>query len=161
MQRLENGSHHITIGTQPFSRTCVDSFGWGANSDEEQVLIKLAHEVAHVLQSQAGHEKALVAFLDGSNDIGATFHPYIELYALLRERGICNGLANLDIYHAQSRTTGNLNMNTLEDITEFLGAYLISDAYFLFRLEQTKIPLSQDEMSKIASCVIQIIGGHL
>lgn len=158
-RREESGSSLITLGTLPFRRDNVDGFGWGVDSAKEQLLIKLAHESAHVFQSQAGYEQALVDFLNGSNNILEKFHPYLELYVFLNTKGICNGLADTEIYHRQSRETGLLNMTTLEDMTEFIGAYLVSDDYFNFRLDGSKVNLSEGDKKKIASLVIQIVEG--
>lgn len=157
-KRLENGSSQISLGAVPFRRESVDSFGWGVDDAKEQLLVKLAHESAHVFQNQAGYEQALVNFLNGSNDIAEKFHSYLELYAFLNTKGVCNGLADMNVYHRQSRDTGLLNMNTLEDMTEFIGAYLISDSYFNFRLEGSKVSLSEEDKKKIAMLVIQIVG---
>jgi hypothetical protein len=128
------------------------------DSAKEQLLIKLAHEAAHVFQNQIGYEQALVDFLNGASDMDEKFHPYLELYTFLNTKGVCNGLANMDGYHNQSRDTGLLSMKTLEDMTEFIGAYLISDDYFNFRLDGSKIPLSEEEKVKITALVIQIVG---
>lgn len=121
-KRLENGSSQISLGAIPFRRETVDSFGWGVDSAKEQLLIKLAHESGHVFQNQAGHEQALVNFLSSSNGLSEEFRPYIELYTFLNTKGVCNGLADMNVYHQQSRETGLLSMNTLEDMTEFIGA---------------------------------------
>lgn len=150
--------HQISLGAVPFRRESVDSFGWGVDDAKEQLLVKLAHESAHVFQNQAGYEQALVNFLNGSNDIAEKFHPYLELYTFLNTKGVCNGLADMNVYHRQSRDTGLLSMNTLEDMTEFIGAYLINDNYFNFRLEGSKVSLSEEDKKKIAMLVIQIVG---
>lgn len=157
-KRLEDNSSQISLGAMPFRRENVDGFGWGVDSAKEQLLVKLAHESAHVFQNQAGYEQALVNFLNGLNDIDEKFHPYLELYAFLNTKGVCNGLADMNIYHRQSRDTGLLSINTLEDMTEFIGAYLISDDYFNFRLEGSKVSLSDEDRKKIAMLVIQIVG---
>jgi hypothetical protein len=157
-KRFEDGSSQISLGAIPFRRESVDSFGWGVDNAKEQLLIKLAHESAHVFQNQTGYEQALVNFLNGSNEINEKFHPYLELYAFLNTKGVCNGLADMNVYHRQSRDTGLLSMNTLEDMTEFIGAYLISDDYFNFRLEGSKVSLSDEDKKKIAVLVIQIVG---
>jgi hypothetical protein len=157
-KRQEDGTSQITLGAMPFRRESIDGFGWGTDNAQEQLLIKLAHESAHVFQNQAGYEQALVDFLNGSNDIPEKFHPYLELYTFLNTKGACNGLANMGIYHRQSRETGLLSMVTLEDMTEFIGAYLISDEYFNFRLDGSRVSLSDEDKQKIASLVIQIVG---
>lgn len=157
-KRLEDGSSQISLGAMPFRKETIDSFGWGVDNAKEQLLIKLAHESAHVFQNQAGYEQALVNFLNGSNEIDEKFHPYLELYAFLKTKGVCNGLADMNIYHRQSRDTGLLSMNTLEDMTEFIGAYLISDDYFNFRLAGSKVSLSDEDKERIAMLVIQIVG---
>lgn len=157
-KRLEDGSSQISLGAMPFRKENVDNFGWGVDSAKEQLLVKLSHESAHVFQNQAGYEQALVDFLNGSNDIDKKFHPYLELYAFLNTKGVCNGLANMDMYHKQSMGTGLLNMTTLEDMTEFIGAYLVSDDYFNFRLNGSNISLSDEDKKKIATLVIQIVG---
>jgi hypothetical protein len=158
VKRNEDGSSQVSIGAIPFRSESVDSFGWGVDSANEQLLVKLAHESAHVFQNHAGYEQALVNFLNGSNDIDEKFHPYLELYAFLNTKGVCNGLADMNVYHKQSRDTGLLSMNTLEDMTEFIGAYLISDDYFNFRLVGSKVSLSEEDKKKIAMLVIQIVG---
>lgn len=157
-KRNEDGSSQISLGAMPFRKESIDSFGWGVDSAKEQLLVKLAHEAAHVFQNQSGYEQALVNFLNGANDVDEKFHPYIELYTFLDTKGVCNGLADMDVYHKQSRNTGLLSMNTLEDMTEFIGAYLISDDYFNFRLEGSKVFLSDEDKKKIATLVMQIVG---
>ncbi len=158
VKRLEGGSSQLSLGSMPFRRESVDGFAWGVDSAKEQLLIKLAHETAHVFQNQAGYEQALINFLNGSNDIDEKFHSYLELYSFLNTKGVCNGLADMNVYHRQSRDTGLLSMNTLEDMTEFIGAYLISDDYFNFRLGGSKVSLSDEDKKKIATLVIQIVG---
>lgn len=157
-KRNEDGTAEIHIGLQPFSSERVSAFGWGVEGEKEQLLIKLAHESAHTLQNQVGYEQALVDFLNGSNEIEERFHPYIELYTLLNTLGISNGLANDDVYHSQNSSAGRLSVTTLEDMTEFIGAYLISDEYFNFRLDGANTQLSASDKTKIAHLVIQIVG---
>ncbi len=157
-KKLEDGTSQISLGAMPFHRENVDRFGWGVDNAREQLLIKLAHESAHVFQRQTGYEQALVNFLNGSNDIDEKFHPYLELYAFLNTKGVCNGLANMGVYHRQNRDTGLLSMTTLEDITEFIGAYLISDDYFTFRLDGSRVSLSDEDKKKVVMLVIQIVG---
>ena len=145
------------FGLQSERKENMESFGWGVDKTKEQLLVKLAHETAHAFQNQSGHETALVNFLNGSNNIDEKSRPYLELYALLNAKGVCNGLADMNIYHKQSSTTGLLDVTTLEDITEFIGAYLISDEYFNFRLDGSRTPLSKDEKNKISTLVVQIV----
>ena len=103
IRRLDTGTVQITIGAVPFRTESIEEFGWGVEGAKEQMLVKLSHETAHAFQSQTGYEQALVDFLNGSNNIDEKFHPYIELYTFLNSKGVCNGLADSEIYHIQSK----------------------------------------------------------
>lgn len=146
----------VTIGTQPWTEEAARRFGVGTNNPSEQIIIKLAHELAHAFQAEMGFEQALVDFLNGHNDIPEYTIPYIELYAILSGVGTINGLTREPIYAEQSRETGDLKMETLEEITELISSYMISDEYFIFRLENSVTNLDYDTKEIISRKVIEV-----
>jgi hypothetical protein len=121
----------------------------------EQLLIKISHELAHTFQEEKGFENALVNFLNGTNDINEHL-PYIELYALLSGIGPINGLATEAVYATQSANTGLLKVEILEDITELIAAYIVSDEYFSYRLENSVSSLTGEQKEEIVIKVIEI-----
>lgn len=153
----EDVANKITIGTVPLSENTSSRWNMGTSDKSEQILIKLSHELAHAFQTEKGYEGALVKFLNGgSNDIPENMIPYIELYALLSQIGAINPLTKEFVYAKQSRSTGNIKIETFEDITELISAYIISDEYFLYRLENSVTNLSHEEKEEVAKKVIEI-----
>lgn len=150
------GNNNVIIGTKPWSEEAVRRWGVGTNDKSEQIIIKLSHELAHAFQSEMGFEQSLVDFLNGHNDIPEYTIPYIELYAILSGVGTINGLTREPIYAEQSRTTGNLKMETLEEITELISSYMISDEYYLFRLENSVTSLDYDTKEMISRKVVEV-----
>lgn len=132
-------------------------FAWGTRSQNDEILIKTAHEVAHAYQVDERIEQGIVDFLNNKNE-GFTDKQMaaIECYAMLSGTGRLSGLSTLGIYEAQSAHAGDLKIEILEDMTELLGAYLISDEYFSWRLSNTRIPLGEEHQAKIASYIIRM-----
>lgn len=155
-RREQDGVNIVSIGIQTLPEEVTARWGVGTSNQNEQVLIKLSHELAHAFQVEKGFEGALVRFLDGDNNIPDNFVPYIELYAILSDLGPINGLTTESVYAQQSRGTGNLKMEILEDITELIAAYIISDGYFAQRLESSVTNLSQEQKEQIATKVIGV-----
>ena len=155
-KRKEDGSNTVSIGTQALPEDVSDRWGYGTRDPKEQSVIKLAHELAHVYQRESGLEGALVSFLNGNTDIANEHIPFIELYAMLTGLGPINGLTTEAIYAEQSKGTGLLKMEILEDITELMGAYMISDEYFSYRLENSISNLTHEEKEQIATKILQI-----
>lgn len=154
--RRHDGSSTVTIGTQPYSDELVRRWNMGTATPEEQKFVKVAHELGHAFQFEKGYEKSLVDFLNGDNNISDDMIPYIELYGILSQLGPVNALSVEPIYKAQSKNTGSLKMEILEDITELISAYIISDEYFLDRLEKSLTNLSDEKKDLISQKVIQI-----
>jgi hypothetical protein len=154
--RRRDGKNKITIGTQAHTSSIVERYGMGTTDKNEQILIKLSHELAHAYQNEKGYEKALLDYLNRTGDIPEFAVPYIELYMLLGGIGPVNGLAQESIYAAQSRVSGDLKMEALEDMTELISAYLISDEYFLYRLDRSVTNLTNEVREFIAQKVIEI-----
>ncbi|MFA7252849.1 MAG: hypothetical protein WC027_03245 [Candidatus Paceibacterota bacterium] len=152
----ENNLNTVRIGAQPYSDELVKRWNMGTVSPEEQRFVKLAHELAHAFQTEKGYEKSLVDFLNGENNIPDSMIPYIELYALLSGIGPVNPLSVESIYKEQSKRSGHLKMETLEDITELISAYIISDDYFLARLENSMMTLSDEQKELVAKKVIEV-----
>lgn len=154
--KREGGNNTISIGTQELPEQVAERWRVGTSDQNEQLLIKLSHELAHAYQEEKGFETALVGFLDGNNEIGKQHLPYIELYALLTGIGPINGLTTESVYASQSTNTGLLRVEVLEDITELIAAYIVSDEYFSYRLENSVSSLDQEQKEKIATKVIEI-----
>ena len=156
-RRSDNGAKNkVTIGAQPFSEGSVARWNIGTTDPSEQLIVKLSHELAHAFQAEMGYEQALVDFLNGHNDIPEFTIPYIELYAVLSGVGTINGLTREPIYAEQSKTTGDLKMETLEEITELISSYMISDDYYLYRLENSVTSLDHDTKEKISRKIVEV-----
>ncbi|MDB5244778.1 MAG: hypothetical protein JWN18_648 [Parcubacteria group bacterium] len=145
----------ITIGEQKIPENIARQFGWGANSAEQEYAVKVAHEYAHVLQKT--FDQHLLQWLDGADDIPEDAIPYLQLYAALATISGLFGLSQLDIYHEQSRATGNLSVPVYEDMAETLSSYLLGDEYFLYRLQHARKQITEDQLKEIAEYVIQIM----
>ncbi len=154
----ENGEsvNKITIGLKPYSNTEVERWSMGTNSNEEQILVKLAHEVAHAFQKEKGYEKSLEDFFNGSNDIPESHIIYLLLYQEISSTGRISGLANEDVYRQQSISTGDIKMEIVEEITELIASYFLGDAYFQFRLDQSLTELDLEQKESIASKIISL-----
>lgn len=155
-RREEGGENVISIGTKELPEEVATRWGVGTGDKTEQLLVKLSHELAHSFQLERGFEGTLVRFLNGDNNISKDHLPYVELYAILSGIGPINGLTTEPIYAEQSVQTGNLKMETLEDITELISAYMISDEYFTSRLENSISSLSGEQKEQIAIKVIEV-----
>ena len=78
------------------------------------------------------------------------------MYAVLSGVGTINGLTREPIYAEQSKTTGDLKMETLEEITELISSYMISDDYYLYRLENSVTSLDHDTKEKISRKIVEV-----
>jgi hypothetical protein len=155
-KRLEGGKFEIKIGEQLLPSLTSDKWNWGARSVEVQFLVKVAHEYAHVIQNK--FDKVLLDWLDGKiNEVPKFAESYIRLYALLNETGILTGLADENIYHNQSQTTGNLKMSTYEDMAELIGASILSKDYFMFRMENSNIQLSKETIDNFYRLIMETV----
>jgi len=154
--RRREGKNIITIGTQTHSSGVVERYGMGTTDKNEQILIKLSHELAHAYQNEKGYEKALLDYLNRIGDVPTFAIPYIELYLLLNGVGPVNDLSQEAIYAAQSKLSGDLKMEALEDMTELISAYIISDEYFLYRLNGSVTNLTNEVRKFIAQKVIEV-----
>lgn len=148
--------NEIIIGGKPLPSEVASRWKIGTEDINEQLLIKTAHELAHQYQHEKGYESALVAWLNGSDVIDQKFIPYLELYAVLAEVGRVSGLSTEKVYSQQSERTGNLKVEILEDITELIGAYLISDEYLNYKLEHSASRLNNEQMTTLATKVVEI-----
>lgn len=156
----------LTIGGAALPPEIKSAFSWGVESKEDEILLKAAHELSHAFQRLSGLEESLVRFLSGSNDIDKAHEPYLQLYAFLAEHGKVSGLSDLGIYHEQTEAERErvkkgiaLDMTLLEDVTELIAAYSISDDYFNYRLNNSH--LSEEEKRDLAVFVIQTFHNNI
>ena len=154
--RRSDGENSISIGTAALPLEVAERWGIGTSDQNEQMMVKLSHELAHAFQEEKGFEGALVSFLNGNNDINERHLPYIELYSLLSGIGPINGLTTEAVYAAQSTNTGLLKVEILEDITELIAAYIVSDEYFSYRLDNSVSSIEQEQKEQIAIKVIEV-----
>ena len=147
----------MSVGTSKNPHEIAETFNWGTSNVNDEILVKTAHEIAHTYQVDNKLEQGLVNFLTGVNN-GYTEQQEacIRLYALLSGTARLSGLSTLPIYEKQSQETGLLSVEILEDITEYLGAYLISDEYFTWRLEHARIQLSEEDKNELTTFIIRM-----
>jgi len=146
----------ITIGTKLVPKEVSVKWNMGTHDEMEQVIIKLSHELAHVFQKQMGYEQALVDFLNGSNDIPEYTKKYIQLYGTILETGAINPLTLEQIYREQNKGAGLMRHEILEDITELISAYFVSDEYFLYRLDKSVSGLTHEQKSEVAKIIVEL-----
>lgn len=145
---------HIGLDRLPTEEN--GKFVWGTSSANDELLVKSAHELAHVYQNRRGLERALEDHLNCiPREMTSEQKAYVELYSILNALGSATGLSTLDIY-AQQSMEANMNVSALEDMTELLGAYLISGEYFSWRLDHLRTQLSDMEKLGAASLIARI-----
>lgn len=153
--RREADKIHIRIGEQKIPEAIARQFRWGADTVEQQYVVKVAHEYAHVLQDM--FDSHLVRWLDGASDIPEEAIPYIQLYATLSSIGGLHGLSQMGVYHEQSKTTGNLSVPVYEDIAETIGSYLLGNEYFLHRITNSHRPITQEQAEELVDHVTRVV----
>jgi hypothetical protein len=151
------GEAEVSIGGRPVPEGVAERWGWSSNEDEQMVL-KIAHEFAHKFQHDRGHEQALVRALSSGNiaDADEVFTPYISLYLALEGSGSVTGLGADAFYKEQSSNTGNLKVEVLEDMTELIAAYLISDEYLFHKLTTSPANINQAQAEQIAVLITEV-----
>ena len=153
--RTENGIVRVRIGEQLLPENIARQFRWGAETVEHQYVVKVAHEYAHVVQEL--FDEHLLQWLDGANDIPQDAVPYVQLYASLAGIGGLHGLSQMDVYHDQNRSTGNLDVRVYEDMAETIGSYLLGNEYFLYRIQNSHGHLSQEQAKELIEHVVAVI----
>jgi hypothetical protein len=153
----ETGEAKVTIGGRSIPESVAERWGWSGDSNEQMVL-KIAHEFAHKFQHDKGYEQALVRALSNGaiDDSDQDFIPYISLYLALEGSGPVTGLGGDSFYREQSRDTGNLKVEVLEDMTELIAAYLISDEYLFHKLSTSPNNINQAQAEQIAILITQV-----
>lgn len=153
--RRPGKTFEISIGEQKVPDDIIRQWGWGADTVESQYLVKISHEYAHVFQDV--FDQNLVRWLDGADDIPEDHVNYILLYAFLAQSGRITGLSDMNIYHEQSKSSGNLSIPVYEDMAEMLGAYFISEEYFNFRVGQSRIDLSPAKQAELKDLIVKVV----
>ena len=147
------GAPVVVLGRQQLPEEKDRLFQWGADTESAQLLVKAAHESAHVYQIQKGLDKALEDHLNNvPRELTREQVAYIDLYHFFNERGSVTGLSSESIYALQSREA-NMNVHALEDITELLGAFTLGDEYFLWRLNRLGM-FSDEEKEEIMKRIV-------
>jgi hypothetical protein len=144
----ELGEAEVSIGGKPVPEDVAQRWHWSNNVDEQMVL-KIAHEFAH---------KFLIRALSSGSiaDADERFLPYVSLYLALEGGGLVTGLGSDAFYKEQSKNTGNLKVEVLEDMTELIAAYLISDEYLFHKLSTSVTDITQAQAEQIAILITEI-----
>jgi Zn-dependent M16 (insulinase) family peptidase len=153
--RSENGITRVRIGEQLLPENIARQFRWGAETVEHQYVVKVAHEYAHVVQEM--FDQHLLRWLDGADNVPEDAIPYVQLYAALANVGGLHGLSQMDVYHEQSRSTGNLNVSVYEDMAETIGSYLLSSEYFLYRIQNARGQITQEQAEELVDHVVAVV----
>jgi hypothetical protein len=153
--RKEGNMTHVRIGEQKLPENIARQFGWGVETLEQEYVVKVAHEYAHVIQEM--FDQHLLRWLDGATDVTEEAIPYIQLYAVLAISGCLHGLPQMDIYHEQNKTTGNLSVPVYEDMAETIGSYLLGNDYFLYRIQNSHGRITQEQAEEIVQHVITVV----
>lgn len=153
----KSGEADVSIGGKPLPETVAEKWDWSTEGNE-QLLLKIAHEFAHKFQHDKGYESALVRSLESGkiSDDDEEFTAYITLYLTLENTGSVTGLGADPFYKEQSSITGKLKMEVLEDMTELIGAYLISDDYLFSKLNKSVNTINQAQAEQIAILIARI-----
>ena len=165
----------IIIGTKKLPENIARIYNWGVNTQEAENIIKVAHESSHALQAKKHLTDDWVRHKNGEKVLGGEVsYAFIYLYDMLsvnkKTKGAyATGLPSLPFYHNETeKIQANLENNgqdpetaievpVLEDITELIAAYLISDEYFAFRLEASGLDEAYKETA--TKLIIQIVHG--
>lgn len=153
--RNDRGETVVKIGEQAIPRDVAEEWKWGADTKEQQYIVKFSHEYAHVIQEE--FDAQLLRWLDGADNVPDEYIPYIQLYAALSNIGGLNGLSQMNVYHEQSRTTGNLSVPVYEDMAETIGSYLLGDEYFLYRIANGRVALTEQQKEEVATHVVSVV----
>ncbi len=153
--RSEGEMTRVRIGEQLLPENIAQQFKWGAETVEHQYVVKVAHEYAHVVQEM--FDQHLLRWLDGADNVPEDAIPYIQLYASLAGIGGLHGLSQMNVYHEQSRSTGNLDVSVYEDMAETIGSYLLSSEYFLYRLQNAHGQITQEQAKELVDQVVAVI----
>lgn len=142
----------LNIGLEAVPSDTVKRWGWGVTEAADQVHIKASHEYAHFIQDF--FDRDLARFLDNKiSEIGEHSHSYIELYAFLTQTGRISGLPEETIYKQQTETLKGqgslLDMQVYEDIAEVIGAWMLGEAYYNFRLDNSKTQLTTAQRNQL------------
>jgi|CXWL01.1.fsa_nt_gi hypothetical protein len=151
----EGSMTHVSIGEKMLPEDIARQFRWGAETVEHQYVVKVAHEYAHVVQEM--FDQHLLRWLDGADNTPEDAIPYIQLYASLAGIGGLHGLSQMDVYHEQNRSTGNLNVNVYEDMAETIGSYLLSSEYFLYRIQNARGQITQEQAKELVDHVVAVV----
>jgi hypothetical protein len=156
--RNDDGTYNMTIGEQKLPANIERQWKWGTKTAEGQFVVKTSHEYAHVVQN--AYDEILLKWLDNRIDkVPEWSEVYLRLYSALSETGPVNGLAAMGFYH--ERSVGNLHAPTHEDIAELIGAYMIGDEYFDFRIKNANVLLSDDTQKEIKVLVESIVTHYI
>ncbi len=149
----------LSIGLEVVPIETVNRWGWGVVEAADQVHVKVSHEYAHFIQDF--FDRDLAHFLDNKlNEIREYSHSYLELYAFLAQTGRMSGLSDELIYREQTeamkRQGSLLDMQTYEDMAELIGAWMLGEVYYNFRLDHSKTSLTSEQRSRLAELIERV-----
>ena len=152
----KDGTVHISIGEQAIPDATLRRWKWGTDTVEGQYAVKVSHEYAHIVQKAFDND--LLSWLDQiRGSFSQVGEQYIRLYAGLNQNGPVTGLAAGSLYHEQSSDTGNLDMQTYEDLAELIGARMLSKDYFAFRMRNTNVQVSEEDIASFAARIDALV----
>lgn len=149
----------LNIGLEAVPAEIVKRWGWGVTEAADQVHVKASHEYAHFIQDF--FDKDLACFLDNKiNEVQEHSHSYLELYAFLAQTGRISGLPDETMYRQQTETLKQrgslLDMQTYEDMAEVIGAWMLGEVYYNFRLDNSKTPLTPEQRSQLTEMIEKV-----
>lgn len=149
----------LKIGLEAVPVETVKRWGWGVVEAADQVHIKASHEYAHFIQDF--FDKDLARFLDNKiNEVQEHSHSYLEFYTFLIQTGRISGLPEEAIYRQQTETLRQqgslLDMQTYEDMAELVGAWMLGEAYYNFRLDNSKTLLTLEQRGQLAKMIEKV-----
>lgn len=149
----------LNIGLEAVPSETVKRWGWGVVEAADQIHIKASHEYAHFIQDF--FDKDLARFLDNKiNEVEEHSHSYLELYAFFTQTGRISRLPEEVVYKQQTETLRRqgslLDMQTYEDMAEVIGAWMLGEVYYQFRLDNSKTPLTSNQRSQLTEMIEKV-----
>lgn len=149
----------ISLGLDAIPLDTVRRWGWGVESAADQVHVKASHEYAHFIQDF--FDRDLTKFLDRKfEEVREQSHAYLQLYTVLSEIGRISGLPEEKIYERQNQEIsargGHLDMRIYEDMAEMIGAWMLGDDYYNFRLDHSVTPLTHEQKEDLTKLIWKV-----
>jgi len=168
----------MVIGTKKGPPAIERKIRSGALNEDERILVIKSHEYAHTVMDL--YEKNVVDLLNERiKKVPEWCASYVHLYTTLME--MCwtsdpldrypesekseltlTGLASLEEYRHEERLDYELRKSPqittiVEDMAELIGAYMLGDEYYKFRLRNNNFRLPKDVEDSIKDSIARIV----